>query len=66
MKNIIKVARIKGQKYIATVFHIIEKDSDGTPRLFRLVRDDEKVDVRSGKEQFEIMFARIGLQVRRH
>lgn len=57
---------IESAPHRATVLHVIERDSDGTPRLFRLVRDDESVDISSGKEAFEIVYARIDLQKRKH
>ncbi len=60
-------ARIDGTNkvYRATVLQITERDPDGTPRAFRLLRDDESVHLQGG-EAFEVVFARADLQERRH
>lgn len=58
-------ATIQGKLYRATVLVVTEKDSDGTARAFRLLRDDEAIKVHDGMA-FEIVFARADLQKRRH
>lgn len=45
------------QKIYAVVLRVIGWDDDKSPRRFELVRDDETVDVSSGKEQFWIVYA---------
>ena len=61
------MARIQGTVYRATVLQVIECDNDGTPRTFRLLRDDESVDLTETPEEqraFEVVFARADLQRR--
>ena len=48
---------IAGKEFVPTVLHVVEKHSDGSPKRFELVRHDESVDVRSGTEQFWIVYA---------
>lgn len=63
------VAKIQGSVYRATVLQVMERDNDGTPRTFRLLRDDESVNLEEtpeGQRAFEVVFARVDLQRRRH
>lgn len=56
-----------GKPYRPTVLQVIERDEDGTPRVFRLLRDDEEVDLKStppSQRAFEVVFAREDLQKR--
>lgn len=48
---------VNGKLYRATVLQVQERDPDGSPRTFRLLREDESVDVTSGKEAFWVVFA---------
>lgn len=39
-----------GLKFHAVVLQTVERDEDGSPRLFRLLRDDESVHLEGGEE----------------
>lgn len=63
------VLKHQGRHYRATVLRVLTTDSDGTPRTFELVRDDETVDLAALSEAqrtFWVMFAPVELQTRRH
>lgn len=45
-----------GEAHVATVFQVIGWDDDGSPREFRLLRDDERVTL-NGDEQFYVVYA---------
>jgi hypothetical protein len=46
---------IKGKVYVPCVLHVVASDSDG-PRLFKLVRFDERVHLKEG-DAFWIVYA---------
>lgn len=52
-KNIV----IGADRYVATVLQVVEKDPDGSPRTFRLMREDESINIQ-GDEEFFVVFAR--------
>lgn len=63
------VARIGEEVFRQTVLQVMERDPDGTPRTFRLLREDESVDLEKTPEHqraFEIVFARADMQRRPH
>jgi len=55
---------IQGKPYKPLVLEVIEKDPDGTPRVFKALYDDETVPTRDGME-FHVVFARTNLRTRR-
>ena len=50
--------------YHACVLQVIEEDPDGSPRVLRVLRDDETVRLEGG-EKFHIVFALPGLSRRK-
>jgi len=50
-----------GEKFISTVLQVIEKDELGRPKTFRLLRDDETVNLEGG-EQFFVVYAPHGFR----
>ena len=57
---------IAGRDYELVVLHVVERDPDGSPRVFRLVRDDEEVNVSSGMEAFVTAWVIDGVLARKH
>ncbi len=55
---------ICGEKHAATVLQVVESDEDGTPRVLRLLRDDERVNLQGG-EQFWVVYAPAAMTKRR-
>lgn len=47
---------IGGEIHVATVLQVTEFDDDGSPRSFRLMRDDERVRIEGG-ENFWVVYA---------
>ncbi len=44
-----------GVKFHAVVLQVVEEDPDGSPRTFRLLRDDESVKLEGG-EKFWVVY----------
>ena len=53
------------RRYRALVLKVEERDPDGTPRVCRLLRDDESTHLEGG-EHFWIVYAPDGLTQRRN
>ena len=51
------VVLIVGERYIATVFRIDEKDSFGRPRKLTMIADkEESIDLKAGSREFLVAY----------
>lgn len=56
-----------GRAFRPVVLQVVGRDDDGTPRLFRLLRDDEEINLEETPPEhraFEIVYAREGVLLR--
>ena len=60
--SVIQVAG--GKKLHCTVLKVLERNEDGSPRTFELLRDDESTDVEEGTA-FWIVYAPAEMKARR-
>jgi len=47
---------VAGERHVATVLHVIERDEQGRPTTCRILRDDESIKIEGG-EQFLVVYA---------